>query len=52
MVGAGFAITAEMVQPVIDGITGTITNITPAGLTIMAALMSVGVIATVIRKFV
>lgn len=44
-------LTAELLAPIVTGVTGNITTILPAGLTIMAAMVGVSMIPRIIYKF-
>ena len=44
-------VTADMLQPVVDAITGNTTVILPIGVTIMGILVGVGLIPRILSKF-
>lgn len=47
----GFAITAELVQPVVTAITSGVSTLVPIGLSIMAVFIGIGLIPRIIYKF-
>jgi len=46
-----FAVTAELVQPVVDAISSGLTTLVPIGITLMAAFIGIGLIPRIIYKF-
>lgn len=47
----GFQVTAELVKPVTDAITSSLTTLVPIGLTIMGTMIGIGLIPRIIYKF-
>lgn len=45
-------ITADMLQPVVDGVTANVGVILPIGLTLFALFIGIAIIPKLIRKFV
>lgn len=46
-----FSITEAMLKPLIDSVNGTITTVTPVGLTIMGVLIGISLVPRLIRRF-
>lgn len=49
--GITFAITPELVQPVLDVISSGLTTLVPIGLSLMAAFIGISLIPKIIYKF-
>lgn len=45
-------LTAELLKPIVDGVTSNITVILPIGLSVMAAIVGVSLIPRIIYKFI
>ena len=48
---AGFTVTAELVQPVVDAISSGLTTLVPVGIGIMATFVGLSLIPRIIYKF-
>lgn len=48
---ASFAITAELVQPIVDAINSGLTTLVPIGLGVMATFIGISLIPRIIYKF-
>lgn len=46
-----FAVTAELVQPVVTAISSGLSTLVPIGITLMAAFIGIGLIPRIIYKF-
>ena len=46
-----FAITTELVQPIVTAISSGLTTLVPIGITLMAAFIGIGLIPRIIYKF-
>lgn len=46
-----FTITAELVKPITDAISSGLTTLVPIGLTVMGAMIGIGLIPRIIYKF-
>lgn len=44
-------VTAELLKPITETVTGNITTILPIGLTIMGAMLGITMVPKIIRKF-
>lgn len=51
MKGGKTMLTAELLEPIVTGVTSNITTILPIGLSIMAAMVGVSMIPRIIYKF-
>lgn len=47
----GFAITAELVQPITDALSSGLTTLVPVGIGIMATFVGISLIPRIIYKF-
>lgn len=46
-----FTITSELVKPITDAISSGLTTLVPIGLTVMGAMIGIGLIPRIIYKF-